>query len=146
MFPGDEGGDASPHDRLLFHVLEIQAEAVNHLAAINQALVQKLDTPRSRREAATAAEKPEHRYLPQNPKWRIWSSFRAEMQRLEKIVRRDNHLGPDGLVTEEAMYAAGGPHPRTGLRIRVKSYGLRPDQWPPSTWPAELSGQNSDLS
>jgi hypothetical protein len=135
MFPGDEAGDASPHDRLLFHVLRQQADAVRFLAEINHELLQNAIERRHDHAAVNATPTPKRRPVPQNKEHRTWSGFRTDLQHFEASVRRDNHLKPDDEVTEEAIYAAGGPHPRTLKRTMVLTYGLSPDLWPPSIWP-----------
>lgn len=155
MFPGDPGGDDSPHDRLLFHVIEVLAEGNRILAAVNHVQAQELKARSSHRnghEARGPAEPaPKRRHQPQNKEFRTWDGFRRAMRRLESSVRTSLQLKATDRVTKEMIYAtAGGPPPRTQTRIMVETYGLEADQWPPSTWPENppdlLNGQILDLS
>lgn len=142
VFPGDPGGDDSPHDRLLFHILRQQADAVRFLTEINRELLQNalnarraLEERKGTTTTVDAESKPKRQPIPQNKEHRTWSGFRADLQRFEASVRRVNQLTAEDEVTEEAIYAAGGPHPRTLKRTMVLTYGLSPNCWPPSTWP-----------
>jgi hypothetical protein len=142
MFPGDDGGEPSPRDRMLFHVLRQQADAVRFLAEINRELLQNALNARRRdghEEPPAEVPKPRRKHVPQNKKHRDWAGFRADLQHFEAIVRRDNQLGPDDEVDKEMIYAAGGPHPRTVARTMVETYHLALDYWPPSIWPATLA-------
>lgn len=111
------------------HVIEMQAEGIRVLAAVNHALMQNAG---GRRPAGHGA--PRRTHLPQNKELREWQAFRAYFQKLEERVRRDNHLQSDDEVTKEMIYAAGGPSPKTMTRHQ-EYHGLKPVQWPPSTWP-----------
>lgn len=142
MFP-----DANPRESLLFRLLEHQAEAVRILAAANHVLMQNaLESPQGRRIMAEVAAEvtprsTKRRHQPQNKELRDWGGFRAYFQRLERVVRGNNRLGPDDEVTKEMVYAVGGPSAKTITRIMVETYDLKPDHWPPSTWPADSPRQ-----
>ena len=125
LWPGD------PSTRDFLEVVRVQAQALQEALALHRELLQHLVDP----DLTPPQLKRPHQ--PQNKQFRDWESFRAHLQEVERRVRRDNHLRPADLVTKEMIYAAGGPAPRTLLRIMVDTHGLQPDQWPPSTWPVE---------
>jgi hypothetical protein len=127
MFPGDPGGDDSPRDRLLFHVLDMQAQSVKVMAALLQ---DALDGRLARNgRVDVAREKRPHR--PVNERHRTYASFRAAMCELEDAVGDVKHK------TKVVVCALGPDSVKTVTRTMVECYGLRPQQWPPSTWPAE---------
>jgi hypothetical protein len=64
----------------------------------------------------------------QNPRHRTWSGFVQAMQELEGIARRE------GLrLSKRAVCQFGPDSPKTITRTMAR-YGLRPEDWPPSTW------------
>jgi Phage integrase, N-terminal SAM-like domain len=132
LFPGDEGGDDSPHDRLLFHVIKMQAEGLRLMAEVNR--LQHAELQRNgQAQAETSTDR--HGYGPANINHRTWRGFVLDMQRLEGIVRRDNQLEAHDIVSKEMIFAAGGPLPKTTTRT-MKGYGLPARRWPPSLWDA----------
>jgi hypothetical protein len=131
MFPGDD-----PGRELLINVIKAQADGIRTLAATVHVLQDALRNGHVEFEPVLPAtpEKPRRRHLPQNKELRSWRTFVAYFQNLERIVRRENHLRPDDVVTREMLYAVGAPSPKTITRIMVETHGLRADQWPPSSW------------
>lgn len=127
MFEGDELVRDLLKDAL--KTVRVQAKALKKATAA----LDRIDRQRRDGEAAKARRP----HLPQNKELREWHTFCAYFQNLERIVRRENHLKPDDEVTREVLYAAGAPSPKTITRIMVETHGLTPDQWPPSTWPAD---------
>jgi len=75
-------------------------------------------------------------HRPNEKAMREWTPFCQRYQKLEREIRRDKHLTPEDPVDREMMYANGGEHPKA-MRDHMLWHGLRPDQWPPSTWPEE---------
>lgn len=135
MFPRDD-----PVRELLFNVIKTQAEGIRMLSAVaagyqmelKEALAQGFHL-KPLDDLPSAPER--DGYGPSNSKHRTFRGFALDLQRLERIVRRDNHLEHDDAVTKEMLYAAGAPMPRT-IWNTMKGYALRSDQWPPSTWDA----------
>ena len=141
MFPFEDGA----REDLLFHVIKVQAETVRMLAAVAAAQKQVLERRQSSRPArleATSDEKPERRHVPRNPDHRTWRGFVLSMQALEKMAR-ELHL----VTTKLAVCQLGSDSPKTVTRTMVLTYGMDPDNWPPSLWdpdkppPAEANGQ-----
>jgi len=135
MFPQDD-----PVRELLFNVIKTQAEGIRMLSAVAAGYQQELKAAQAHgfqlkpRDGLSAMPERDG-YGPSNSKHRTFRGFALDLQRLERIVRRDNHLEHDDGVTREMLYAVGAPMPRT-IWNTMKGYGLRSDQWPPSTWDA----------
>jgi hypothetical protein len=127
----------SESDPRLLRMLQDLAAAQADIAHTLELLAQRNAVPPPR-------EPTKRPRLPQNKELREWHTFRAFYQRLEAIVRRDNHLSPDDRVTKEMIFAAGGPAPKTTSRNMADPHGLRPDFWPPSTWPVDPPGRPAD--
>jgi len=135
------GGEDAARD-LLMQVIKAQAEGIRTIAAVNHTLMEleKLrlanGTVGSLR-GTTTTSRAKRPHQPQTREFREWSGFCAFFQNLERVLRRDHQLGPDADVPKEMFYAAGAPSPKTITRIMVETYGMKADQWPPSTWPAD---------
>jgi hypothetical protein len=118
----------------LLRLLEDIQETQRETARTQRLLAQQLNG----RAPSTDAEHPVSRgHVPQNKDYRDWAGFSRHLQEIERSIRRDHHLRPEDEVSREMVYAAGGPSPRTLKRIMEKTYGLKPEQWPPSSWPKE---------
>jgi hypothetical protein len=112
-------------DAEMLEVLRLQAVVIERLTAQLNGTRHATPPPRTRA------------HQPQNKELREWAPFVAYYQKLERAVRRDQHLRPDDEVTKTMIWTAGGPSPKTTTRIMVDTHGLLADQWPPSTWPTE---------
>jgi hypothetical protein len=77
-------------------------------------------TPKPRRQSGPRG--------PVNHAWRTWRGFVLDLQRLQAIL--DSR---DIKVTKQALSVIGVDSVKTITRAMV-AYGLRADQWPPSTW------------
>lgn len=142
MFPVVEG---DPGRDLLFHIIEVQAEGIRMLAAVAAAQKEALgaqQSPRPTRPRAASNEKAARRHVPRNPDHRTWRGFVLSMQKLEKKARE-----LELVTTKQAVCQLGSDAPKTVTRTMVLTYGLHPDNWPPSLWdpdqlpPAEANGQ-----
>ena len=144
MFSGDAFSQQQREFKELLELSREQARALHELTRITRELIQNARDARN----GLVAHKPEDqaeptplrrtRHVPQIRELREWHSCRAYFQRFEREVRRDLQLGPDDEVSKEMLHAAGAPSAKTILRVMVETHGLRPEQWPPSTWPEEL--------
>lgn len=161
-----DDGDMGSRDELvlrLLDIVELQARALSREAAQHAVDAQNGAAMRHLQEDPVAFEKfvdhaigtykppePKPRHRPHIKEFRVWRSFRAHFQKLERDIRRDLQLKPDDELSKEVMYANGGVHPRTMTRIMVDTHGMTADHWPPSTWPEESplphNGQLFDLS
>jgi hypothetical protein len=117
MFPEDDS-NLDPREKLLFHVVRMQAETVRMQAAAIAAL---------QRANGQQHQAEHHPYGPANPKHRTWRGFVLDLQDIETRIK------PPNRVTRKAVADKAGETDRT-LRRSMQGYGLRPDQWPPSTW------------
>jgi len=117
--------------------MRLQAQALREAAIVSRELLQNA---RDARRALKPADyrTPARPYQPQNKAFREWRTFRDHMQRLERTVRRDHHLGPTDEVSKEMVCTEGGLVAKTVTRIMTRTFGLASDHWPPSTWPADL--------
>jgi len=124
----DDGWMDADALRELLDVLRLQAEALAAMA--------NREAGRPPPASGRADRRP---HQPQNKAFRDWRRFRDHMQNLEQTVRLEHNMGPESRVTKEMIYAAGGPPAKTLTRIMTDTFGLAPTDWPPSTWPADLS-------
>jgi hypothetical protein len=130
----------SPHTETqeMLNVLRLQASAIDRLTRGDKvfesvkSLERRLSLDRSQAAAPTR-----RRYEPQEKCLRTWEGFRARKQELEAAARREFHVKREAVVTKEQVHLAGGLSPRTITRIMTLTYGLRADDWPPSTWPEQ---------
>lgn len=115
------------------------------LAAVAAAQKEALgaqQSPRTARPPAPSDKKPPRRHVPRNPDHRTWRGFVVSMQNLEKMARELQLV-----TTKQAVCQLGSDAPKTVTRTMVLTYGLHPDNWPPSLWdpdqppPAEANGQ-----
>lgn len=117
MFPGDELSK-------LLEVVRLQALSIERLTSTHNGTVGSL------------WPKPKRPHVPRDPRFRVWSSFCAYFQNLERTVRRDHQLQVDDRLPKEMLCAASGELVAKSLtRIMVETYGLKSGDWPPSTWP-----------
>ena len=147
MFPSDD-----PGRDLLLRLLMQSVETARSLAAINQWLTQNAfdpsrrngHEPASKSKADEPTPRPKNKlHRPQNKLFREWDFFRAHFQKRERDIRHRDHLGPEDEVTREMVYADGGPPPKT-MGYHMEWHGLRPSQWPPSTWPEAAPPRPAD--
>lgn len=147
MFPSDD-----PGRDLLLRLLMESVETARSLAAINQWLTQNAfdqsrrngHEPESEARADEPTPRPKNKlHRPQNPIFREWHTFRAHFQQLEKVIRRDHQLRDEDQVTREMVCTDGGLPPKT-LRYHMEWHGLRPEHWPPSTWPDAAPARPAD--
>ena len=159
MFSNDD-----PAREILVQVIKAQADAVRMMAAANHVLLEQAKRQLDERPNGTigslrgtkssslggSSEQktpgPPRLYTPQDKELRTWDGFRLRMQKLEQAVRRNLVLPPGARVSPEMICREGGPSAKTIGRIMVDRYGLKADQWPPSTWPAELPDCAEDRS
>lgn len=124
---------ASPGETL--RILREIAELLRETAELNRQTARMLQSQTSRRRPLASG--------PQNLEHRTWEGFVRSMQTLELEARRFD-LKP----TKQAICGLGADSPKTITRT-MRRYGLRPDQWPPSTWincargPAKRRGARS---
>lgn len=152
MFPSEN----DPARELMMTVIRLQAEGLRSIAAVNHELVElekrlldkrgngTIGSLRGTTIGSLRGESKQHkrrRHQPQNRKWRTWSGFRDDMQQLEARIRRRDHLKPNDEVAKETMATEDGLTVKTITRTMVETYGLQPNQWPPSTWPEELPSE-----
>lgn len=123
----------------MIHVIELQAEAMRAVTALNKDLTQlALAARHSSPEDHEQPPKPKRAHQPQNPELRDWTSCRKFFQRWEAKVRRDLNLKPDDPLEITVLATACELSVKTIRRIMFETYHLRRDQWPPSTWPEDL--------
>ena len=93
-----------------------------------------------------AAPKPKRRHMPRNTKHRTWRGFVEDMQRLERIAMDPEPRG-HGLkdATKQNICQFGPDAAKTITRTMTETYGLKPDDWPPSTWDANKHPPLFDL-
>jgi len=114
-------------DKLLEYArLQLEVEA---LRVERERIKASRKHPRSRQREAVQA-KPRH--VPSIVEWRTWRGFVRDLQAIEADWRRNN----SGEPTKEAIATSKGCIGKTITRTMVETYGLRAEQWPPSTWPA----------
>jgi len=143
-------GSQDPGRDLLVHVVDVQAEAIRNLTGLLQLAGLLKDQPNGHVPEAESEPKHEPKrrsqnklHRPQNKLFREWHTFRAHFQHLEKVIRRDHQLLEADQVTREMVCTDGGIPPKT-LRYHMEWHGLRPEQWPPSTWPETAPPRPAD--
>jgi hypothetical protein len=122
MFPETDFPGLHAREKLLFHLVKMQAEVVRLQAATIAAL-------QHHGQHGDDTEGAGHRspYGPANTKHRTWRGFVTDLQALEKQIK------PPNRVTRKAIADKAGETAKTIARSML-GYGLRTDQWPPSTW------------
>jgi hypothetical protein len=137
MFPSDDAGRD-----LLLRLLMQSVEAVRSLAAVNQDLIAQwrngheppapLPPPALRDAPEREQERKPRRHRPRNPDHRSWRGFVLSMRKLEQKAR-DLDLKP----TKEAVCQLGPDAVKTVTRTMTLTYGMDPNDWPPSGWDPE---------
>ena len=133
MFPSHD-----PGRELLLELVRLQQEALRIQVAVSHELLEnarRLNDGTLTVEPSPAPGATERDgYGPTDTRHKTWRvQFVLDLQRIERIVRRDKQMEPNDEFTKEMLFAAGGPTRRTTTNI-MKGYGLRAEQWPPSTW------------
>jgi hypothetical protein len=119
-------------DKLLeFARLQLEVEALRLERERAKAARKNHRAPRPVRRPDPAQARPKH--LPSIVEWRVWQGFRDDLQAIEILWRRSN----TGEPTKEAIATSKGCIAKTITRTMVETYGLRANQWPPSTWPRD---------
>jgi hypothetical protein len=114
-------------------VIKRQAEGVRMLAEVNQVLQKALQTVQQNGFLDPPGRGPSE---PREPRFKLWRNFALYWQGIERSVRRDHSLLPEDRLPKEMACADSGYSHRM-LTYYMKGYGLRPEQWPPSTWNPE---------
>jgi len=119
-----------PGRDLLIHVIEVQSEALRHLAAINQHLLQNVQGNGHRPREPEPSARDHTGYGPSNPKHRTWRGFAMDMQRQVREL-------PSNVKPTKTNVASHGSDTVRAINYAMLGYGLDLRDWPPDRWDAE---------
>jgi hypothetical protein len=110
-----------PGRDLLLHVIEMQAEGIRLLGAVNKALLER------RRNGKPESVRDHTGYGPSNPRHRTWRGFVLDMQRQAREL-------PGGVKRTKTNVATHGVDTVRAINYAMRGYGLSLRDWPPDTW------------
>jgi hypothetical protein len=130
MFSDDDPGLQRQTFKALLDLCREQAQALREAQVVTRELLQNARDARNGTARAERAKSEPALHGPLNPQHRTWRGFVRTLQELERRERRGNEL----MRVTKAALAKRGPDSARTIRRTMQGYGLKLDNWPPSTW------------